>query len=439
MTTVDPMFDQRVADWLEDDPVQAPPSVLETLVAAFPSIPQRRRRIGAWRTVSGARPRRLVMAGVLAATLLVAMALLAGVGRRPTQTVPTPPLATAPAAIASTRATASPRPQPSPTQTPLLSNGLIVFEHFQNKLGTRIEVLQPNGLGKELLPSVKGLQERPAWSPDGTRLAFVGWDRRDPTARPSIWETDGTGAPPRLLTTSCELPDCNEERDPSYSADGTKMVFVRSAGPADGPPVSTVIAIRDLATGVVTELEATRTRDADGFLDHPSLSPDGRRVVYARVLTTRDGSATDSAVMRADVAGGDATALTPDGWEAGDPSWSPDGTQILFAREPTHYWSGAGKGAGENTFVYTMAADGSDVAQLTSSNFDSAGSPSWTANGAQILLVAQGIGLGPGGDVPSRAIGTPDIQVMAPDGADRSPVARFGDCCRWYPVQQPTP
>ena len=36
------MFDDRIADWLEDDPVQAPPQVLETVVAAVPSIPQRR-------------------------------------------------------------------------------------------------------------------------------------------------------------------------------------------------------------------------------------------------------------------------------------------------------------------------------------------------------------------------------------------------------------
>ena len=35
-------FDQRIADWLEDDPNLAPSQVLETVLAAYPSIPQRR-------------------------------------------------------------------------------------------------------------------------------------------------------------------------------------------------------------------------------------------------------------------------------------------------------------------------------------------------------------------------------------------------------------
>jgi hypothetical protein len=38
----DPLFDQRIADWLEDDPRHAPGQVLETVLAALPSIPQRR-------------------------------------------------------------------------------------------------------------------------------------------------------------------------------------------------------------------------------------------------------------------------------------------------------------------------------------------------------------------------------------------------------------
>ncbi len=147
------------------------------------------------------------------------------------------------------------------------------------------------------------------------------------------------------------------------------------------------------------EIESTRVDESEGFVDHPSLSPDGRRIVYARILTDADGSATDASVLVADVDGGDPTALTPDGWEAGDPSWSPDGQRILFDREPTHYWFGGGKGSGENTFIYTMAPDGSQVTQLTDygTDFDSAGSPSWTADGSQILFV----------DFALQAIGTP--------------------------------
>ena len=39
---LDPDFDPRVADWLEGDPQIAPPLVLDTIVAALPSVTQRR-------------------------------------------------------------------------------------------------------------------------------------------------------------------------------------------------------------------------------------------------------------------------------------------------------------------------------------------------------------------------------------------------------------
>ena len=38
----EPDFDQRIADWLEDEPNLAPRQALETVLAAYPSIPQRR-------------------------------------------------------------------------------------------------------------------------------------------------------------------------------------------------------------------------------------------------------------------------------------------------------------------------------------------------------------------------------------------------------------
>jgi hypothetical protein len=42
MNTTNPYFDDRIADWLEDDPTVAPAQVLDTVLAAVPSISQRR-------------------------------------------------------------------------------------------------------------------------------------------------------------------------------------------------------------------------------------------------------------------------------------------------------------------------------------------------------------------------------------------------------------
>lgn len=48
--STDPFFDQRIADWLEGDPRQAPDQVLETVLAALPLIPRRRVYRAPWDT-----------------------------------------------------------------------------------------------------------------------------------------------------------------------------------------------------------------------------------------------------------------------------------------------------------------------------------------------------------------------------------------------------
>jgi len=48
----DPDFDQRIADWLEEDPSIGPREVLGTVLAAYQSIPQRRALRAPWRNLS---------------------------------------------------------------------------------------------------------------------------------------------------------------------------------------------------------------------------------------------------------------------------------------------------------------------------------------------------------------------------------------------------
>jgi hypothetical protein len=51
----DPVFDQRIADWLEGDPLDAPSQVLDTVLAALPSIPRRRASRVSWGAACQAR------------------------------------------------------------------------------------------------------------------------------------------------------------------------------------------------------------------------------------------------------------------------------------------------------------------------------------------------------------------------------------------------
>lgn len=75
---LDPGFDQRIADWLEADPVDAPREVLSTVLAAYPSIPQRRAWRTPWRLPSMNSASRLLAGGTVVAVVLAVGILAIG-------------------------------------------------------------------------------------------------------------------------------------------------------------------------------------------------------------------------------------------------------------------------------------------------------------------------------------------------------------------------
>ena len=69
--SIDPLFDPRLADWLEEDDSTAPEQALEIVLASFPSIKQRPAVRVPWRTTSMSSTLRLG----LAAAVMVAAAI----------------------------------------------------------------------------------------------------------------------------------------------------------------------------------------------------------------------------------------------------------------------------------------------------------------------------------------------------------------------------
>jgi hypothetical protein len=137
----DPLFDQRIADWLEDDPLHAPGQVLEIVLAALPSIPRRR---------DSRVPRRLIAMPTsirwpLAAAAVIGVLVLGGslYLNRPSQPAaggpsPTPGLSTSPSQPANP--TAGPIPTAIPARAASwTATGSMAFR------GIGTAVLLPNG------------------------------------------------------------------------------------------------------------------------------------------------------------------------------------------------------------------------------------------------------------------------------------------------------
>jgi Tol biopolymer transport system component len=153
---------------------------------------------------------------------------------------------------------------------------------------------------------------------------------------------------------------------PVWSPDGCKIVFRQGLGEID------VIN----ADGSDQTVVVPRTGGGDPQSDFRShFSPDGARILFhARGLSSRNR---DFFVVDAD--GSNPVNLTNNTQVDADwlPSWSPDGTTILFASRR------APRG------IYIMNADGTGRRRLSSGN-----RPVWSPDGSKIALPACARGTG---------------------------------------------
>lgn len=76
----EPLFEPRIADWLEDDPYAAPDQALDIVLAAFPSIKQRRAWRVPWRVPGMTTPLRLGLTAAAVGALAIGSLLVVNRG-----------------------------------------------------------------------------------------------------------------------------------------------------------------------------------------------------------------------------------------------------------------------------------------------------------------------------------------------------------------------
>lgn len=157
------------------------------------------------------------------------------------------------------------------------------------------------------LTSAPGWEGDPAFSPDGTLVAYCS----NASGSAQIWVVDPDGGEPLRLT-----DDPAEKSKPAWYPDGRAVAFVSMR---NGAPSVWKVSRLGGSTGLVLE-------NADG----PAISPDGTRIAFTR----RGPSGLSRIWVRPLADPSRALCLTGDGdgeWEHYDPAWSPDGTVLCYA------------------------------------------------------------------------------------------------------------
>ncbi len=190
----------------------------------------------------------------------------------------------------------------------------------------------------------------PAWSPDGTRIAYVSFERRKPIVFVHNL-VDGT------RTVLADFEGANSA--PSWAPDGRRLTITLTR---DG--VAQIYVVNADGSGL------TRITNSQAIDTEAAWSPDGNTILFT---SDRGGS---PQIYRMPSTGGAVERVTFEGSYNVTPRWSPDGRSFCFIQRNSGRYNVAIQDLGSREAVL-----------LTDGRIDS--SPTFAPNGRMILYASE--------------------------------------------------
>lgn len=182
------------------------------------------------------------------------------------------------------------------------------------------------------------------------RIAFMSDGSQEGHHEIYIMQADGSG---RTQLTHSPI----NAHDPVWSPDGNKIFFLSEVG-------SEHLSNNDLF--VMNADGSEQTVLVNNVWRNPVISPDGSRILFARLENEQAETAGSSEIYSMNIDGSNLTKLTNNNTANYIATWSPDGKQIVID---------------DNSGIYVINADGNGKQKVTAGNY-----PTWSPDGSRIAF-----------------------------------------------------
>jgi len=230
----------------------------------------------------------------------------------------------------------------------------VTMERSGKESTYRLSIADADGYAEQEVLSSKQPLMSPAWSPDGSRLAYVSFEK----GRSLIYMQSVSTGKRELLA---QFKGLNSA--PSFSPDGRSLALTLSR---DG---NTEIYLLDLFSRALTRLTHSRGIDTEA-----AFAPDGKALVFT---SDRGGK---PQIYRLALEKGRAVGrpqrVTFEGVYNARASFSPDGKQLVFVH-----------GDGKRFRIAVQELDSGNLRVLSNTRYDE--SPSFAPNGSMIIYATE--------------------------------------------------